>query len=66
VLGVESSRAPVFGVGIVVLAQLVELTQAPVVRISPGGLREGVILREAKNRRLASSGGRAAVRTWAA
>jgi exopolyphosphatase/guanosine-5'-triphosphate,3'-diphosphate pyrophosphatase len=67
VLGVEASRAPVFGVGIVVLAALVELTQAPVMRISAGGLREGVILREAKNRKgREPSAGRAAVRTWAA
>jgi exopolyphosphatase/guanosine-5'-triphosphate,3'-diphosphate pyrophosphatase len=65
VLGVEASRAPVFGVGVVILAALVELTTAPVVRISPGGLREGVILRETKRRKVGSAG-RPAVRTWAA
>jgi len=64
VLGVEASRSQVFGVAIVVLATLVELMAAPSVRVSPGGLREGIVLRETKNRRLGAA--RAATRTWAA
>jgi exopolyphosphatase / guanosine-5'-triphosphate,3'-diphosphate pyrophosphatase len=63
-LGVEASRATVFGVAVVVLASLVEQSGAREVRVSPGGLREGIVLRDAKNLRFASRG--ASVRTWAA
>jgi exopolyphosphatase/guanosine-5'-triphosphate,3'-diphosphate pyrophosphatase len=55
VLGVEASRAPVFGAGIVVLSALVELLNAPRVRVSPGGLREGIVLAETQSRKLGAS-----------
>jgi exopolyphosphatase/guanosine-5'-triphosphate,3'-diphosphate pyrophosphatase len=64
VLGVEKTRAPVFGAGIVVLAALVELAGASSVFISQGGLREGIVLRETKSRGIATQ--RASMRTWAA
>jgi len=64
VLGVEASRASVFGVAMVVLAALVELTGANAVRVSPAGLREGIVLRETKNR--APAAAKVSVRIWAA
>ncbi|HEX6278297.1 MAG TPA: hypothetical protein VFZ53_34865, partial [Polyangiaceae bacterium] len=63
-LGVDAARAPVFGAGVVVLSSLVELLEAPAVRVSTGGLREGIVLRETMRRKITSR--RAAVRTWAA
>jgi exopolyphosphatase/guanosine-5'-triphosphate,3'-diphosphate pyrophosphatase len=45
-LGVEPARARGFGLGIVVLATLAESVGAPAVRITAGGLREGLLLRE--------------------
>jgi exopolyphosphatase / guanosine-5'-triphosphate,3'-diphosphate pyrophosphatase len=45
-LGVEPPRARGFGLGIVVLAALVEELGAPATRITGGGLREGLLLRE--------------------
>jgi exopolyphosphatase/guanosine-5'-triphosphate,3'-diphosphate pyrophosphatase len=62
VLGVDASRAPVFGVGLVVLATVAELLGAGSLRVSRGGLREGIVLRETRERRL----GARATRTWAA
>jgi exopolyphosphatase / guanosine-5'-triphosphate,3'-diphosphate pyrophosphatase len=45
-LGVEPARARGFGLGILVLATLAEAFGAPATRITPGGLREGILLRE--------------------
>ncbi len=45
-LGVDSSRARGFGLGSWVLATLSELLGAPATRITLGGLREGLLLRE--------------------
>jgi exopolyphosphatase/pppGpp-phosphohydrolase len=59
-LGVDASRAQVFGVAIVVLASLVEVLGAPSMRVSPGGLRQGIVLREVKSRGAASPRTRAA------
>jgi exopolyphosphatase/guanosine-5'-triphosphate,3'-diphosphate pyrophosphatase len=51
-LGVEPPRARGFGLGIVVLATLAEAVGAPAVRVTLGGLREGLLLREIGGRRL--------------
>jgi len=45
-LGVEPPRARGFGLGSVVLALLSEEVGAPAVRVTSGGLREGLLLRE--------------------
>ena len=45
-LGLEPPRARGFGLGIVVLAALAEELGAPATRITGGGLREGLLLRE--------------------
>jgi exopolyphosphatase/pppGpp-phosphohydrolase len=45
-LGIEPPRARGFGLGILVLAALVEELGAPATRITGGGLREGLLLRE--------------------
>jgi exopolyphosphatase / guanosine-5'-triphosphate,3'-diphosphate pyrophosphatase len=45
-LGVEPSRARGFGLGSWVLAALSELFGAPATRVTLGGLREGLLLRE--------------------
>jgi exopolyphosphatase/guanosine-5'-triphosphate,3'-diphosphate pyrophosphatase len=45
-LGVDPARARGFGLGSWVLAALSELFGAPAIRITPGGLREGILLRE--------------------
>ena len=44
-LGVEPPRARGFGLGALVLALISEELGAPAVRITPGGLREGLLLR---------------------
>jgi exopolyphosphatase/guanosine-5'-triphosphate,3'-diphosphate pyrophosphatase len=44
-LGVEPERRDTLGVGATVLSALVDELGAPSLRISPGGLREGVVLR---------------------
>ncbi len=44
--GVEPARARGFGLGIVVLATLAEAVGAPAARVTLGGLREGLLLRE--------------------
>ena len=49
-LGVEPARARGFALGILVLATLAERLGAPATRITPGGLREGLILREINGR----------------
>lgn len=48
-LGVEAARAQSFGLGLRVFASLVDLFDIPRMRISRGGLREGVVLRELRN-----------------
>jgi exopolyphosphatase/guanosine-5'-triphosphate,3'-diphosphate pyrophosphatase len=45
-LGVEPTRARGFGLGTLVLGTLAEAFGAPAVRVTPGGLREGLLLRE--------------------
>lgn len=45
-LGVEPPRARGFGLGVLVLAALAEELGAPATRITGGGLREGLLLRE--------------------
>jgi exopolyphosphatase/guanosine-5'-triphosphate,3'-diphosphate pyrophosphatase len=45
-LGVEAPRARGFGLGLLVIAALADELGAPAVRITPGGLREGLLLRE--------------------
>jgi len=45
-LGVEPARARGFGLGVLTLATLAEAAGAPAVRVTPGGLREGILLRE--------------------
>ena len=56
-LGVEAPRARGFGLGVLVLAALAEELDAPATRITAGGLREGLLLRElgAQARRSATS-----------
>jgi exopolyphosphatase/guanosine-5'-triphosphate,3'-diphosphate pyrophosphatase len=44
-VGVEPARARGFGLGALVLALLSEELGAPAVRVTPGGLREGLLLR---------------------
>lgn len=59
-LGVESSRRDAIGVGATVLSALVDELGAPSLRISSGGLREGVLLRQiAASERADPSGFRA-------
>lgn len=53
-LGVEPERRSVIGVGATVLSAFLDTLGAPSVRISPGGLREGVVLREFQSQRDAS------------
>jgi exopolyphosphatase/pppGpp-phosphohydrolase len=43
-LGVDPARRDAIGVGATVLSAMIDTLGAPSVRISPGGLREGVIL----------------------
>lgn len=45
-LGLEPARARGFGLGVLTLATLAETAGAPAVRVTPGGLREGILLRE--------------------
>jgi exopolyphosphatase/guanosine-5'-triphosphate,3'-diphosphate pyrophosphatase len=45
-LGVEPARARGFGLGTLVLARLSEELGAPATRVTAGGLREGLLLRE--------------------
>jgi exopolyphosphatase/guanosine-5'-triphosphate,3'-diphosphate pyrophosphatase len=45
-LGVDPARARGFGLGVLTLATLAEMAGAPAVRVTPGGLREGILLRE--------------------
>jgi exopolyphosphatase/guanosine-5'-triphosphate,3'-diphosphate pyrophosphatase len=45
-LGVRPARARGFGLVLLVLATVAEALGAPAVRITPGGLREGLLLRE--------------------
>jgi exopolyphosphatase/guanosine-5'-triphosphate,3'-diphosphate pyrophosphatase len=45
-LGVEPARARGFGLGVLTLATLAEAAGAPAVRVTAGGLREGILLRE--------------------
>jgi exopolyphosphatase / guanosine-5'-triphosphate,3'-diphosphate pyrophosphatase len=45
-LGVDPARVSTLGAGAAVLAALVEQFQAHAIRVSPGGLREGMLLRE--------------------
>jgi len=45
-LGVDPVRARGFGLGANVLASLTEALGAPATRVTPGGLREGLLLRE--------------------
>jgi exopolyphosphatase/guanosine-5'-triphosphate,3'-diphosphate pyrophosphatase len=45
--GVDSARVETLGAGAVVLSALVDALEARAIAISPGGLREGVVLREA-------------------
>jgi exopolyphosphatase/guanosine-5'-triphosphate,3'-diphosphate pyrophosphatase len=44
-LGIDPARRDTIGVGATVLSALVDTLGAPSIRVSPGGLREGVILR---------------------
>lgn len=44
--GVEPARARGFGLAVAVLATLCEAFGAPAARVTPGGLREGLLLRE--------------------
>jgi len=50
-LGVDPQRAQTFGLGLTIFAAVVDLFDVPKMRISPGGLREGVILREYRDLR---------------
>jgi exopolyphosphatase/pppGpp-phosphohydrolase len=52
-LGVDATRAQTFGLGLTVFAAVVDLFDIPKVTISPGGLREGLILREYRDARRA-------------
>ncbi|HTQ02343.1 MAG TPA: hypothetical protein VMI54_00750 [Polyangiaceae bacterium] len=44
--GVDPARARGFGLGVLVLATLAEAFAAPATRVTPGGLREGLLLRK--------------------
>lgn len=59
-LGVEPARRDAIGVGATVLSATVDALGAPCVRISPGGLREGVLLRTLAARDAERSGPSAA------
>lgn len=64
-LGVDPARRDAIGVGATVLSAVVDALGAPSLRISPGGLREGVLLRQLSNadaQRSDPSGFRAAAR----
>ena len=63
-LGVDPARRDAIGVAATVLSALIDALGAPSVRISPGGLREGVLLRQfaAVEQRADPSGVRAALR----
>lgn len=45
-LGVDQSRADGFGLGVLLLSEVVQRLGASEIRVSPGGLREGLVLRE--------------------
>jgi exopolyphosphatase/pppGpp-phosphohydrolase len=45
-LGVDPARVPTLGAGAAVLSALVAELQADTIVVSPGGLREGIVLRE--------------------
>jgi exopolyphosphatase/guanosine-5'-triphosphate,3'-diphosphate pyrophosphatase len=60
-LGVEPQRARGFGLGVAVLATLAECFAAPAVRVTAGGLREGLLLRELDQNSQAQALRRAAV-----
>ena len=45
-LGVAPERARNFGLGVTLLAAVTDLFRIPALRVSPGGIREGLVLRE--------------------
>jgi exopolyphosphatase/guanosine-5'-triphosphate,3'-diphosphate pyrophosphatase len=45
-LGVAPERARTFALGITLLAAVADLFRIPALRVSPGGIREGLVLRE--------------------
>jgi exopolyphosphatase/guanosine-5'-triphosphate,3'-diphosphate pyrophosphatase len=45
-LGVAPARAPTFALGVTLLLAVADLFRIPAMRVSPGGIREGLVLRE--------------------
>jgi exopolyphosphatase/guanosine-5'-triphosphate,3'-diphosphate pyrophosphatase len=54
-LGVDASRAEGFGLGVLLLSEVVQRLGAREVHVSPGGLREGLVLRELSQAKADSS-----------
>jgi len=54
-LGVDASRAEGFGLGVLLLSEVVQRLGAREVYVSPGGLREGLVLRELSQSKADSS-----------